>query len=175
MKRFMKRGAIGVVIVLLAAQAYRPDKNVAAGPSDRHISRVVSTPPEVEKILRTSCYDCHSNSTRYPWYAEVQPVGWFLNNHIVEGKRGMNFDEYASYRPFRQLRKLEQIRAEVEAGEMPLASYLMIHTGARLSSEQEDALMQWVSAGVDSLRARYPADSLQRPQNNRRPGPESGR
>jgi hypothetical protein len=173
MKSRWKRAGIGLLVVLAAAQAYRPPRNSPEEPSGKRISGVLPMPPEVETILRTSCYDCHSNSTRYPWYAEIQPVGWLLWNHISDGKRGLNFDEYAGYRPFRQLRKLQQIREEVEEKGMPLPSYLIIHTDAKLTPVQQDLLTRWASAGEDSLRARYPADSLQRPQS--RPAPASVR
>jgi hypothetical protein len=173
MKPIWKRAGIGVIIAFAALQAYRPARNVSTELPAKHVSGVLPLPSDVETILRTACYDCHSNTTRYPWYAEIQPIGWFLGNHISEGKRGLNFDEFAGYRPFRQLRKLQQIREEVEEKGMPLPSYLIIHTDAKLSAGQQELLVRWAVAGEDSLRSRYPADSLQPPQS--RPGPASGR
>lgn len=106
----------------------------------------------------------HSNSTRYPWYAEVQPVGWWLNNHIEQGKRELNFSEFAGYCLRRQYRKLEDMVDQLNEGEMPLPSYLIIHTDAKLSREQKDGFVAWVNARRDTMKTNYPADSLMRRQ-----------
>jgi len=79
------------------------------------IDTVGSTPTDVQTILRPSCYDCHSNATMYPWYAEIHAVGWWLNRHIEDAKGELNFSEFAGYRPRRQMVKLNQITEEVEA------------------------------------------------------------
>ncbi|HNH22632.1 MAG TPA: heme-binding domain-containing protein, partial [Ferruginibacter sp.] len=110
----------------------------------------------------TSCNDCHSNNTVYPWYAEVQPVAWWLNEHIEDGKKDLNFSEFASYRPRRQYKKLEEINELVKENEMPLNSYLWIHKDAKLSDQQKLTLANWVEATRDTLEARYPIDSLVR-------------
>jgi hypothetical protein len=98
----------------------------------------------------------------YPWYAEIQPVGWFLNNHIQGARRELNFSEFAGYRLRRQIIKLQQIAEQVSEDEMPLPSYLIIHTRAKLSQEQKDRLVAWANTMRDSMRAMYPADSLER-------------
>ena len=147
----------GLLVIL---QFIRPTKNIAEVASQNDIIKQFHPPQEVESILRTSCYDCHSNSTRYPWYAEVQPVAWWLNNHIQDGKKELNFSEFASYRLRRQYRKLDEMTKQVNEGEMPLPSYLFIHTDAKLSQEQKDRLIAWANAMRDTMKAKYPVDSL---------------
>jgi hypothetical protein len=162
MKKILRRSAVALAVLLAAMQFYRPPKNLASGPGGHDVTQVLPVSAEVSGILHTACYDCHSDSTRYPWYAEIQPVGWYLNGHIEDGKEGLNFDRYADYPPRRQYRRLAGIRNHIEKSEMPLPSYLILHADARLTEEQKALLYQWVSAGQDTLRARYPLDSLER-------------
>ena len=101
---------------------------------------------------RQACYDCHSDNTRYPWYAEVQPVGWWLAEHIKDGKRGLNFSEFGDYTPKRAVRKLQGIDHMLEKNKMPLASYRLIHRDANLTSGEITTLKNW----ADSVRASIP-------------------
>jgi len=149
----------GLFVIL---QFIRPPRNVSDSASTNDITSRFSVPPDVQNTLHTSCYDCHSNATRYPWYAEIQPVGWWLNSHIQEARRELNFSEFAGYQPRRQFIKLEQIVEQVSDNEMPLPSYLIIHTDAKLSQEQKEMLIAWTNAMRDSMKAMYPVDSLER-------------
>jgi hypothetical protein len=108
-------------------------------------------PPEVREILATSCYDCHSNQTRYPWYAGVQPVGWWLAHHIADARQVLNFAEFGTYSPKRQARRLEALVDEVRDRTMPLKSYAFIHRAARLTDAQIAALCHWAEATQDRL------------------------
>jgi hypothetical protein len=156
----------GVVLVLVVAfiviQFIRPERNDHTRPAGTRVTDLFQVPDSVQGILQTSCYDCHSDSTRYPWYFSVQPVAWFLADHIHDGRRGLNFDEYALYRPFQQFGKLVQIERHIRNGSMPLPSYLLIHRDAVLSQEKKDMLIAWTEAMRDTLKTRYPLDSLER-------------
>lgn len=158
--KILKRILIALACVFLIIQFIRPARNAPDGGSPNDISTKFNVPQDVQNILRISCYDCHSNNTRYPWYAEVQPVGWWLNSHIQGAKRELNFSEFAGYRPRRQYIKLQQVVEQVSENEMPLPSYLIIHTDARLSQQQKDRLTSWATAVRDSMKAVYPVDSL---------------
>jgi len=103
-------------------------------------------------LLQTACYDCHSNHTKYPWYAEVNPVGLWLNSHIKDGKEELNFSEFATYTAKRKAHKLGKISETVEKHDMPLNSYLWIHTEARLTDAQRHMIIQW----ADSAKAQIP-------------------
>lgn len=149
-----------LLVLLIGIQFFRPDRNIAASPSGNHISTIYGVPEEVNAILKRSCYDCHSNNTTYPWYANVQPVAWWLNNHIEDGKGEVNFDEFATYRPARQYRKLKEIHDEVDEGEMPLSSYTLIHTNAKLSDSDKKTILEWLASVKVTMESKYPADSL---------------
>lgn len=124
------------------------------------LAAAVPVPAEIDVILRRSCYDCHGNTTTVPWYGLVQPVRGWMADHVREGRRELNFDEFGGYRPRRQLRKLEQIAGEVRSDGMPLPSYLIMHGDARLDDAQRTALYAWVTSSVEQLRSRIPPDTL---------------
>ncbi|HVZ26176.1 MAG TPA: heme-binding domain-containing protein, partial [Sediminibacterium sp.] len=105
--RFLKRTGIVLLVILLVMQAFRPARN-NSNENSKDISKDYPVPTDVQLILAKACNDCHTNQTRYPWYAEVQPVSWWLNNHIVDGKRHLNFSEFSGYRIARQYKKLEE-------------------------------------------------------------------
>ena len=164
MKKFFKRFLLLLLLVFIGIQFFRPEKNISEGISANDITVKYAVPDDVKAILKTSCYDCHSNNTNYPWYNNIQPVAWWLKDHIDEGKRELNFSEFASYRIGRQYRKLEGINGEIKDGEMPLTSYTLIHGDAKLNEQQKLAVANWVTALRDSIKAQYPEDSLKKPQ-----------
>jgi hypothetical protein len=166
MKKIIKPIASVLLAALIIIQFFKPERNLSSieGPAANDISKLYPVPLEVASILKTSCYDCHSNNTHYPWYSNFQPIAWWLADHIKEGKKELNFSEFASYRIAKQFRKLEEINSEVEEGEMPHESYTLIHGDAKLSPSQKENLINWASAIRDSIKAHYPADSLQRPK-----------
>lgn len=159
----MKRIFYAVIILLVVIQFIRPEKNIAAGKSPNHISSQFPVPDNVDAILVKACNDCHSNNTVYPWYSNIQPVAFWLNDHIKDGKKHLNFDEFTTYRAAKQFHKLEEVEGEVNEGEMPLKSYTLIHGNAKLTDAEKKTLIDWSLAVRDSLKARYPADSLVMP------------
>ena len=160
--KFLKLGLLGLAGLLAILQFFRPTKNFSTAPSTSGIASTFAVPSDVQALLRRSCYDCHSNNTIYPWYAEVEPVGWWLNSHITHGKRSLDFDEFGAYPPFRQYHRFGDIIEQVTKDEMPLPSYLIIHRYAKLSPQEKTILVQWSKAMMNSMKAKYPADSLQR-------------
>lgn len=162
LKKILKRTFQILLLAFIIIQFIRPAKNKAGEISNNDISKLYPVPEDVQSILKTSCYDCHSNNTVYPWYAEIQPVAWWLNNHIEDGKKDLNFSEFASYRIRRQYKKLEEINDLVKKDEMPLDSYLWIHKNAKLSEQQKLTVANWVVAVRDTIKQNYPADSLVR-------------
>ena len=141
--------------ILIIIQFIRPARNISSGESANDISKVYAVPAPVKQILDVSCNDCHSNNTRYPWYTNIQPVGWWMQWHVNEGKQGLNFSEFAKYTPKRQHHKLEETVEQVREGEMPLNSYLWIHKEAKLSQEQKDLLINW----AEELREKIKKDN----------------
>ena len=155
----MKKLGIGILLILLALQAYRPAKN-DSNKTDQDISKSYAVPDDVKQILSKACYDCHSNNTVYPWYNNIEPVGIWLANHVNDGKRHMNFNEFGTYRIARQYKKLDECIEQVKEGEMPLESYTWIHKEAKLTDAEKQKLYDWCGSVRDSIKARYPADSL---------------
>jgi hypothetical protein len=164
MKKILKPAAIILLFTLIIIQFFHPTKNIAAADeaSSKNIIRLYAVPKNVQDILKTSCNDCHSNNTRYPWYAKVQPFAWWLDNHIQEGKRELNFSEFADYAPRRKYKKMEEVIDEVKEEAMPLASYTLLHRDARLNKEQKDMLINWANSVREILKATYPPDSLKK-------------
>ncbi len=154
-----KKILLALLVVLIVLQAFRPEKN-NSGNKQNDISSLYPVPQNVEQILVKACNDCHSNSTVYPWYAEVQPIAWWLDDHVKDGKKHLNFNEFASYRLAKQYHKLEEVFDEVKGGEMPLESYTIVHGDAKLTTEERNILIDWSVAVRDTMKARFPADSL---------------
>jgi hypothetical protein len=163
MKKIIKKVFLLLIVILLLCQ-FIPKKNnntgVADGPAS--ITSVHAVPEQVVNILKTSCYDCHSNHTEYPWYSNIQPLSWWLNDHVQEGKRELNFSDFGNYSVRRQYHKLEEINEQIEDQEMPLSSYTIIHQNAKISNEQAEIMKKWVISLRDSFKLVYPEDSLKR-------------
>jgi hypothetical protein len=150
---------IALVIVLVIIQFIRPSKNLS-GDRSKDISIAYEVPDSVKTIFQRSCNDCHSNTTLYPWYAEVEPVGWWLSNHVAEGKRHFNLNNFAAMKPALQKKKLEECMEQIKKDEMPLSSYTIIHTKAVLSETDKQTIYAWSQKIIDKLKATYPPDSL---------------
>jgi Haem-binding domain len=159
---------IVLLVILVVIQFFRPKKNQwdEALANSHSITAVYKVPDDVHQVLSVACYDCHSNNTRYPWYNNIQPVAWWLNDHVQEGKSELNFDEFATYRAGKQYHKLEEVIDQVKKAEMPLDSYTWIHRDAILSEADKQRIMLWAEGIRTQMRAMYPADSL---KSNRPP------
>ena len=163
MKRFFKILFYSILVILLLFQLYpKPVKNISATINANDITLAHNIPADVQQVLKTSCYDCHSNNTVYPWYSKIQPAALWLGNHIADGKDELNFSEFGGYSIRRKYRKLEEINKQVKEGEMPLSSYTIIHRYAKLDENKKLLVANWVTSLRDSIKANYPADSLAR-------------
>lgn len=154
-----------LLAALIAIQFIHPKRNKSEGPQPNYIGKVYAIPDDVQSIMAKACNDCHSNNTRYPWYSKIQPVHWWLNKHVLEGKKKINYDEYTN-RPLRyQYHKLEETIEMVKEGEMPLNSYTWTHKDAKLTEEEKAKITGWAQSVMDTMKARYPIDSLIRKKN----------
>jgi len=161
----LKKILIGLGMALIIIQFIRPDKN-ESNDLTYDISTKYEVPEEVNHLLKVSCNDCHTNKTTYPWYANIQPVAWWLNDHVTDGKRHLNFSEFTKLPIAIQNHKLEEVMDEVKDHKMPLDSYtyLGLHKEANLSEDQRETLINWAKSQMDVLKANYPADSLVMPK-----------
>jgi len=143
MKRNLQLAGVGVLMVLIAIQFVPPARNQSAGAAPNDIAAKYPVPADVALLLRRACYDCHSNQTRYPWYAAVQPMGWWLAWHVNAGKRHLNFSEFSTYSAKRARGRIGDVADEVDQKHMPLRSYLWMHPEARLTPEETRRLVTW--------------------------------
>lgn len=139
---------LGVFVVM---QFIRPEKNQDPGDHLAAFLSETNPPAEVRELLKTGCYDCHSNQTEYPWYNNVAPVSYWLAGHVNDGKKHLNFSAWDTYEAKRKDHKLEEVVETVKEGEMPLNSYTWTHQGARLTQQQREAITAW----AQQTRALY--------------------
>jgi hypothetical protein len=146
-----KKIMLVILLVFIAMQFIRPARNSSNAVPRADMVTHFNVPANVAGILKTSCYDCHSNNTSYPWYSNIQPVGWLLAKHVNDGKEELNFNEFTTYPQRRQLSKLKSIQNSIKDGSMPLSTYTMIHKDAKLSADSKALLIQWTAKVIDSL------------------------
>lgn len=146
-----KKILLAILIVLIVIQFVQPVRNTSGQVLQTDIVKVFNVPQSTQAVFEKACYDCHSNNTRYPWYANVQPMGWLLARHVKEGKAELNFSEFGSYSSRRQANKLRAIENSVKDGTMPLSSYLLLHKDARLTETDKTEIISWVRRTRDSL------------------------
>ena len=144
-KVILNRLLIVLFVGLVIIQVFHPAKNNDPATTTDDITKMYPISDSVATILHTACYDCHSNNTVYPWYNNIQPVAWWLDDHIKEGKHHVNFSEFGKYPLAKQAKKLRKCAREINEGEMPINFYLWIHTNARLSPREKDLLVNWLS------------------------------
>lgn len=132
-----------IVIIFGVIQFFRPAKNFTKAEAVNDIAKKYDVPMNVLMNLYDGCYNCHSNYTTYPWYFNVQPVGWWMAHHIKDAKRHVNFSEFAAYTPKEAAKKFHEIYKVMDEKTMPLKSYLWQHKEAHLTDEQYKNVANW--------------------------------
>jgi len=150
----IKKILIVLVVLLVVIQFIHPARNANAKVTDKDITHVATAPDSVLTVLKRDCFDCHSNSTVYPWYSQLQPVDWWLTHHIHEGKEHLNFSEFGAYPAQKQVKKLTQIAKSVREGWMPLDSYLWIHKNAIMTDGEKILVANWAESTIRQLSAK---------------------
>ena len=155
MKKIIKKILFIGLIIFLLMQLYQRARNESFEQDiTGNFTKVYNVPKNVEIILRTSCYDCHSNNTNYPWYSYIQPARFFMESHIATGKENLNFNEWGNYSSRKQNNKLERIAKQIESNEMPLSSYTLIHKNAILTASQKKKVLDWINKIEDSISSQ---------------------
>ena len=166
MSTLVKRILLGLLGLFVVIQFFQIDKTNPTAPEGQDLITLMHPPEDVVQILKDACYDCHSHNTVYPWYANIQPVGWWLKGHVEEGREHLNYSTWAAYDADKRAHNAEESAEEVEEGHMPLKAYPLTHANARLSEEQRDRLALWFSALSDDrdistkIREKAPKNSL---------------
>lgn len=141
--KILKKVGLVLLLILIIAQFFGPEKNDGDLSSVDAFIAETNPPEDVLHILKTTCFDCHSSKTTYPWYNNITPVNYWLEEHIEDGKKHLDFSKWSSYSLKRKEHKMDELYEEVEKGEMPLKSYTWTHSEANLTQEQIDAVVTW--------------------------------
>jgi len=137
LKRSLKIGTAALAVLFLAIQLVPMDY------TNPPVISALRAPAAVQDILVTSCYDCHSHETRWPWYSKVAPMSWWITSHVEAGREHLNFSEWPAFDFGSQEQIFLEIEKQLFKDEMPLKSYLRGHPESRLSAEQKKILLDW--------------------------------
>lgn len=140
------------MIVFFIIQFIQPAHNTSEQVLPTDITKIYAVPDTVQHVLKIACYDCHSDNTRFPYYAYIQPVGWFLARHVKLGKADLNFSEFGTYSIRKQQSKLKAIINTIRDNEMPLTSYKLMHADAYLSKAEKESIMHWATGTKNNLQ-----------------------
>jgi hypothetical protein len=141
--KVMKKIAKLLLLLFVAIQFFRPEKNINQGDHLAGFLNETNPPEHVKTTLARSCYDCHSNNTQYPWYNNIAPVSWWLSYRIKDAQADLNLSDWNSYSKQQKDHKLEELIEVIENGEMPLKEYTWFHRKTKLSAEQQTAVIEW--------------------------------
>jgi len=140
----MKKKIVGILIlVLILIQFIQPKKNLSKDYTN-DITTELQVPKDVQEIIKTSCADCHSNYTVYPWYNNIAPISWYLAHHVNEGKEHLNFSEWTKYNSDQKNHIVKDLKEVIKEKEMPLISYTLIHKNAILTVQQSASFSDWL-------------------------------
>lgn len=144
MKKYAKISLLVLLGLLVIIQFFRIEQNNPPITEEEQFSKVESVPANVLSIFQRACYDCHSNETQWPWYADVAPVSWIVGDHVQEAREEMNFSEWGSFSLEKRDHKLEEIIEEVSEGEMPERAYAAWHPEALISPADTSIMFSWI-------------------------------
>lgn len=147
----MKKVIIIIISALILIQFITIDKTNPNVDISKDFITLTKPPSEIEKLLKSSCYDCHSHNTNYPWYSNIAPVSWIIKNHINDGRNHLNFSVWPDYKEAKKEHKLEECIEMVESSEMPMKGYVLLHNEAELTDEERKQLVYWFKSVKDSL------------------------
>ena len=134
-----------LLVAFIILQFFRIDKTNPPVDKKMDFLTIKKTPENLSKMIKSACYDCHSNETVYPWYAEIAPVSWYLASHVNDGKEHLNFSEWTAYNVHQKEHILKDLKEVMESHEMPLKSYLLLHENAKMNKNQYEAFSKWLS------------------------------
>ncbi len=143
--KILKFSAIFLLIVFVGIQFVPTINNQSLSVPVTDFMLVNNVPKTIQNQLYVSCYDCHSNNTKYPWYNNIQPIAWFLEDHIRVGKTELNFNEWGNYSDRRKKSKLKAMIGQIKTEEMPMSSYTLLHQDAIFSESEKQDIILWIT------------------------------
>lgn len=156
LKQVARIAGILLVIAAAGAQFIRPERPHGELPGDGRMNELVVVPGSVDSLLRRSCYDCHSDETRWPWYAQVAPVSWLITRDVRHGRSNLDFSRW-SLDPAREptpQQRFQWMCRDVRRDIMPPHIYLFAHPRARLTEADKDVLCAWADERVSAAQRR---------------------
>jgi hypothetical protein len=146
MKKWLKLSLITLVALVVAAQVVRPSRTNPPVDPQKEITAHMQVDPAVMATLSRACNDCHSNRTEWPWYSNVAPVSWLVAHDVNDGREELNFSEWSASKEKEPGKLLGKICSEVTDGEMPMATYTLIHPQAKLTREEVQNVCRWTNS-----------------------------
>lgn len=150
MRLFIKIVISVFIVAFIAIQFFQPEKNIS-NETQNHIFKQEKLPENVQLLLTNACMDCHSNNTKYLWYHKIAPVSWLINQHIIDGKKELNFSEWGEFDTYDKIGAIEDMRQELEQKTMPIKQYVAMHKEAKLSDEDIATIIAWIDIKGNEL------------------------
>ena len=152
MSKYLRYILLGLLALLIILQFFSIDKTNPPSAPEADFLTVAEAPDDMAGLIKRTCYDCHSNHTRYPWYANVAPVSYWIKGHIDHARSHLNFSTWTSYDSNKAQHKLEECYEEVLEGHMPLPSYTWMHSEARLADAERRSLANWFRGEMSKIK-----------------------
>ena len=152
--KILKKIGVILLVVFLVAQFFSPEKNNGSVDTVNGFIAETNPPEKVVSILKNTCFDCHSSTTRYPWYNSITPVNYWLAEHINDGKKHLDFSVWSTYSLKKKEHKMDELVEEVLEKEMPLDSYTWTHKDAILSDEEIKVVTSWATKVQENYKAQ---------------------
>ncbi|MGW8121040.1 heme-binding domain-containing protein [Roseivirga echinicomitans] len=153
MKKILRYILTFVLFAFVVIQFIKRPEKINEPVTEDDIIGLLNVDQEIASMLKSACYDCHSSQPRYPWYASVAPVSWWINGHIIDAQDELNFSLWGTFTARKRDHKLEELIEMVEDREMPLPNYVLLHSEAKLSNEQIEKLKNWANAERANIAA----------------------
>ena len=132
-----------LLVVFAIIQLFQPDRNNSTENLKSELTNLYKLPDSIENLLSTTCYDCHSNNTDYPFVINIQPFGWYMESKVTKGKKHLNFSEFGNYKKEEAIEKLEDIDLAMQNNRMPLQAYRWYNSESNLTDEQRATISAW--------------------------------
>lgn len=151
MKNKIKFLGYALVVAIVLLQVYPSDKPMVRTENPDDLLLTNKVPENIASILKSACYDCHSNESKFPWYSNIAPIKWLVYDDIKEAREELNFSEWNTINRSDKGELLDDLSTVISEGEMPLEKYVLLHPEAKLSEENREALVNWADEMLDSL------------------------
>jgi len=112
-------------------------------------TKEIEAPKEVMKILKKSCYDCHSFKTKWPLYSYVAPISWYVSANVHDGRKALNFSIYKDIPKDIKKARLKRFQKVIALNLMPKSDYTLIHKNAILSKKEKEILINWAKKSIN--------------------------